>query len=82
MAALRERAVNLLEEATCLIGEHASQGPKDGFLRNGAFNGRETNGRILEIFLKFISAVHGSRKPVNQFFKLQQSASAASAPAT
>ena len=48
MAALRNRAVNLLEEAIRLIREHTSQGPDNDSPRYGAvagaLNGRETNG--------------------------------------
>ena len=54
MAALRNRAVNLLEEAIRLIREHTSQGPDNDSPRYGAVagavNGRETNGWVQENF--------------------------------
>ena len=54
MVALRERAVNLLEEGTRRIREHTSQGLENGSPRNsavaGAVNERETNRRVQENF--------------------------------
>ena len=56
MAALRERAVNLLllEVATRLNREHTSQGPENCPPRYGAtasaVNGRKTDGHVLENF--------------------------------
>ena len=87
MAALRERAVNLLEEATRLIREHTSQGPENGSPRNSAVavavNGRETNGRVLENFRNLFQP-YTARERSTSFSRSsrQQSASAASAPAT
>jgi len=87
MAALRERAVNLSEEATRLIREHTSQGPENGSSRNsavaGTVNGRETNGRVLENFRNLFQP-YTARERLTSFSSSssQQSASAASAPAT
>ena len=87
MAALREIAVNLLEEATRLIREHTSQGPENGSPWNsavaGAVNGRETNGTSTGKLSKFVSAVQGLRRSTSfSSSSRQQSGSAASAPAT
>ena len=86
MAALRERAVNLLEEATRLIREHTSQGPENGSPRNSAVavavNGRETNGRVLENFRNLFQPYTRERSTSFSRSSRQQSASAASAPAT
>lgn len=87
MAALRERAVNLLEEATRLIREHASQGPENGSPKNGAVacavNERDTNGRLLENFRNLFQP-YTTRERLTSFSSSSrlQSASAASAPAT
>ena len=87
MTALRERAVNLLEEATRLIREHASQGPENGSPKNGAVagavNGREANGRVIENFRNLFQP-YTARERSTSFSSSSrlQSASAASAPAT
>ena len=87
IAALRERAVNLLEEATRLIREHTSQGPENGSPRNSAVavavNGRETNGRVLENFRNLFQLYTARERSTSlSRSSRQQSASAASAPAT
>ena len=87
IAALRERAVNLLEEATRLIREHTSQGPENGSPRNSAVavavNGRETNGRVLENFRNLFQPYTARERSTSlSRSSRQQSASAASAPAT
>ena len=73
MAALRERAVNLLllEVATRLNREHTSQGPENCPPRYGAaasaVNGRKTDGRVQEIFKIYFSRTRLAQgQPVSQ----------------
>lgn len=87
MAAFPERAVNLLQEATCLFRENESQGSENDFPRNdavaGAVSGRETNGRVLENFRKLLQP-YTARESLTSFSSSnrQQLASASLAPAT